>query len=400
MQADTPHRFTQDDIRTQTTLAAQMAVAIQNARLFEQTQTALARTESLNQVVRAVVASATLSELVQTAADGVARSLAADWVQVLTIDEGAERIIDAAEAGPGTSRMRSPHLKPSFEELYRGQSGRAMREHTAVIVPDGIPEPRAEIDTYWLPDINDVGALMVVPIYYRKKTLGTIITTNRVGQPTFSQDDVEFLESLTNQIASILENRVLIERMQDALGELEATQRRYTVQAWDSYLTKFQTHRYGRGLEDEEAPLALMPSELESVLDNKETLVISDRSTQNDAEAGAQPFESGVSKLLVPLKIRDEVIGILGLQETDDTRHWAPEEIALVEAVAEQMAQAAENLRLLDQTQRRAAREHRVNEIGAKIRAAHSLEESLQIAVREVGLSLSAPQTSVQLKVK
>jgi GAF domain-containing protein len=188
--------------------------------------------------------------------------------------------------------------------------------------------------------------------------------------------------------------------MQDALGELEATQRRYTVQAWDSYLTKFQTHQYARGLENEEASLALMPSELESVLDNKETLVIPDRSTQNDAEAGAQPFESGVSKLLVPLKIRDEVIGILGLQETDDTRHWAPEEIALVEAVAEQMAQAAENLRLLDETQRRAAREQRVNEIGAKIRAAQSLEEALQIAVREVGLSLSAPQTSVQLKVE
>ena len=91
---------------------------------------------------------------------------------------------------------------------------------------------------------------------------------------------------------------------------------------------------------------------------------------------------------------------MLGLQEIDTTRHWTPEEISLVEAVAEQMAQAAENLRLLDETQRRAAREQRVNEIGTKIRAAHSLEEALQIAVREVGLSLSAPQTSVRLKVK
>jgi GAF domain-containing protein len=330
----------------------------------------------------------------------VALSLAADWVQVLTIDEGREQIIDAAEAGPRISRMKSPHVKPSFEDLYRGQSGRAMREHAAVVVSNGHPEPHTEIDAYWLPDINDVGALMVVPVYYRDKALGAIITTNRIGQPAFSQDDVEFLENLTNQMASILENRVLLEKMQGTLAELEATQRRYTVQAWESYLTQFETRRYERSLENDDSSLALMPSERESLHDKKRSLVLTDRTTHSDAESGDQPSESKASKLLVPLKIRDEVIGVLGLQEADATRHWTPEEIALVEAVAEQMAQAAENLRLLDETQRRAAREQRVNEIGAKIRAAHSLEEALQIAVREVGLSLSAPQTSVQLDVE
>jgi hypothetical protein len=71
--------------------------------------------------------------------------------------------------------------------------------------------------------------------------------------------------------------------------------------------------------------------------------------------------------------------------------------VALVEAVAEQVAQAAENLRLFDETQQRAARERRVGEIGDKIRAAQSLEEALQVAIKEVGLSLKAPQTRVEL---
>jgi GAF domain-containing protein len=102
----------------------------------------------------------------------------------------------------------------------------------------------------------------------------------------------------------------------------------------------------------------------------------------------------------VPLKMRDEVIGVLGLQGEDGSRQWTQEEIALVEAVAEQMAQAAENLRLLDESQQRAAREQRVNEIGDKIRGAQSLEEALQIAVKEVGLSLNAPQTTIQLKIE
>lgn len=72
----------------------------------------------------------------------------------------------------------------------------------------------------------------------------------------------------------------------------------------------------------------------------------------------------------------------------------------MVEAIAEQIAQAAENIRLLDETQSRAARERRVNEIGEKIQAAQSLEEALQIAVKEVGLSLKTPQTTVRLEAK
>lgn len=104
--------------------------------------------------------------------------------------------------------------------------------------------------------------------------------------------------------------------------------------------------------------------------------------------------------MIVPLKVRNEVIGVLGLQEVEAARAWTPEEISLVETIAEQIAQAAESLRLVDETQQRASREQRVNEIGQKISSAQSLEEALQIAVREVGISLQAPQTAVELKVE
>jgi GAF domain-containing protein len=107
-----------------------------------------------------------------------------------------------------------------------------------------------------------------------------------------------------------------------------------------------------------------------------------------------------IASLVVPLMVRDEVIGVLGLQETDEARFWSAEEIALVEAISRQVSQAAEQLRLFDETQERAARERRVHEISEKIQAAQSLEEALQIAVKEVGLSLKAPQTRVQLGVE
>jgi GAF domain-containing protein len=103
--------------------------------------------------------------------------------------------------------------------------------------------------------------------------------------------------------------------------------------------------------------------------------------------------------LLVPLLVRDEVIGLVEICDQTGSRTWLPEEIALVEVIVRQLSQTAEGLRLIDESQRRAAREARVNEIGERIRDAHSLEEALQIAVKEVGLSLKAPQTWVRLAV-
>jgi GAF domain-containing protein len=78
---------------------------------------------------------------------------------------------------------------------------------------------------------------------------------------------------------------------------------------------------------------------------------------------------------------------------------WTPEEVAIVETIGEQLTLAMENLRLIDESQQRVAREARINEISEKIQGAQSLEEALQIAVREVGLSLKAPLTTVQVNM-
>jgi GAF domain-containing protein len=62
------------------------------------------------------------------------------------------------------------------------------------------------------------------------------------------------------------------------------------------------------------------------------------------------------SALVAPVALRGAVIGALGIHD-DAARQWTEEELALINAVAERMALAADNLRLLDETQRRAAHE-------------------------------------------
>ncbi len=61
-------------------------------------------------------------------------------------------------------------------------------------------------------------------------------------------------------------------------------------------------------------------------------------------------------------------------------------------------ALALENLRLVEQTARRAEHEQIVNEITAKIVGSTDVNQILQTTVRELGRVLRAPQTSVQLR--
>jgi signal transduction histidine kinase/DNA-binding response OmpR family regulator len=60
-----------------------------------------------------------------------------------------------------------------------------------------------------------------------------------------------------------------------------------------------------------------------------------------------------LSALAVPITLQGEVIGVLDLQETDQRREWTQEEVEMVTSVADQLALALENARLVEETQRR-----------------------------------------------
>ena len=83
----------------------------------------------------------------------------------------------------------------------------------------------------------------------------------------------------------------------------------------------------------------------------------------------------------------------------EGTRQWTEGEIALIEAVVDQLALALENTRLLEETQQRAEQERIIAGITAQVRASMDLETILQTAVRELGVALGTDRTFIQLGV-
>jgi PAS domain S-box-containing protein len=101
-----------------------------------------------------------------------------------------------------------------------------------------------------------------------------------------------------------------------------------------------------------------------------------------------------------PIRLRGQTIGNVKLEDIDPTRQWTAEEKALVETISEQLAQTIENLRLFNETQKRASREQLTREITDKMRASPDIDAVIETGLTELAKILNVPRTYVKLTTK
>ena len=101
--------------------------------------------------------------------------------------------------------------------------------------------------------------------------------------------------------------------------------------------------------------------------------------------------------LVAPIRLQNQTIGTINLVETENQRQWSDLELLLVQTIADQVGQAAENLRLFEETRHRAGREQTLRQVTEHMRSATNLDELIQIAAKELGEHLSADYAVVEL---
>jgi len=176
------------------------------------------------------------------------------------------------------------------------------------------------------------------------------------SEAAFSEDDIDTLQGMANQVAIALENARLFQETQKSLEELRAAHRLYVTEAWG------ETAREHGGYE---------------------------------FEIGSKAGE-GSASVNVALTLREQVIGRINLEGQQD---WTPEEKSLIEAVATQAALALENARLLEESQQLALRERLAAEITGKIWTSPTMDFILQTTVKELGRALRADEATIELKL-
>jgi putative methionine-R-sulfoxide reductase with GAF domain len=105
------------------------------------------------------------------------------------------------------------------------------------------------------------------------------------------------------------------------------------------------------------------------------------------------------SEIAVPISIGNEVVGVFDVQQ-NLVNGLTQQDADLMQSIASQVAIALQNARSVEQSRSQADLESLVNAIGQKIQNATSVEDTLQVAVREIGLALGASRVSANIQVK
>lgn len=131
-------------------------------------------------------------------------------------------------------------------------------------------------------------------------------------------------------------------------------------------------------------------------------LLLSLYSDEEVQKLGVDPVIVGdnnptLSWLGVPLVYQDRVLGVIAVQSETTPGMYTEHDRDLLTSIASQAAIALENAHAFQQAQRQAEHEAMINLISQRIQSTTSVEDALQVAIRELGRALGARQTSVQL---
>ncbi|MFO7584488.1 MAG: GAF domain-containing protein, partial [Anaerolineales bacterium] len=238
-------------------------------------------------------------------------------------------------------------------------------------------------DAYFFdnPDLPDTRSEMAVPLRIGKNIIGALdVQSEKAG--AFSQSDVELLSVLADQVAVALENARAYEQTQKALAEAQNIYRQYLKTQWREFVRDENKFGYKYSL-----------TKIESLDKPQETPELLEVQKTGDVKI----WRDEDSRIGVPIKLRNEVIGVLGLKSQTD-REWTEDEMDIIRAVADRVAIAVENARLVTQTQRKAAREETIGQITSKISASVNMRNILQTTAEELGRALPGSEIVIQLR--
>jgi GAF domain-containing protein/ABC-type uncharacterized transport system substrate-binding protein len=229
---------------------------------------------------------------------------------------------------------------------------------------------------------------MALPLRSRGQVIGAM-TVQSAKAAAFDEADLATMQTMADQVAVAIDNARLFTEAQAALQGLEVTQRRYMIQAWAEYIR-------GRAVSGYEQTGAKLSPLGDQVLSEVQRAASQPHRAAKNGYEDSGPAQEPLA-LVAPILLRGRAIGALGFKDPEKGRQWSAEEIALAQAISEQFALAAENLRLLDETQRRAAREQLTGQITARMRASLDMETVLQTALDEIQQAIGLDEVTIHL---
>jgi GAF domain-containing protein len=333
--------------------------------------------EAVATVSRAITQTQNFEQLLDQITGLISAQFSYYHTGVFLLDSNNEFAVLIAANSEGGKRMLKRNHK-----LRVGQTG-------IVGYVAGTGFPRIALDTdadaiyFNNPDLTETRSEMALPLFRKGNQIIGVLDVQSIEPNAFSQEDVRVLTTLADQVAVAIENARLFETQERILSEAQLIYNRDLKQSWQKYAKS----RNIAGVQRRNLKTSILPEPLE--LPGVEEAI---------RTGGAHRLTNteGASLLTIPIKLRDQIVGIVNVK-SENTRAWTEDEIDIVSAIMERAALSIENARLLEESRITAERERLIGEIAAKVSTGTRIEDILKTAVSELGSHISGAQVTVEL---
>ncbi len=383
--------FDEAQVRLLSTLASSMGVALENARLFDETQRLLKETEQRNAEL-AVINSVQAALAAELNIQGIYDAVGDKIREIFRGSDLGIRICDL-----NTGLMHFPYTYEGGERITietepiaaTGFGPHVMRTREPLLINENMADAMVKYGSYTMPGTKMEKSALFVPMVAGEQVRGVINLMNADHEQAFSDSDVRLLQTLANSMSVALENARLFDETQRLLKETDARAAELSIinsvqqgmagsldfqgivdLVGDKLRDVFRSgdigirwydsksnllhflYQYEHGVRTYDDPMPPSRGGLK-VLQAREPIVVN-----TVADYAAQGFtttpgtDQSLSSVAVPIVGSDGVLGSVVIENYEHEYAYGEAEVRLLATVVASMSVALQSARLFDETQR------------------------------------------------
>lgn len=197
--------FSQDDVKVLKTMANEISVGIESARLLLQARKQAEQFSTLSKLAAVLNSSLKPQAVRRKAMEACVELLDCETGSLYLIDEEKGELYFEVALGDKGDLVKEIRLK-----IGEGVAGWVAQEGKSDLVPDTASDPR------WASKVDEKSKfqtrnMVTVPVKAKGKTIGVLQAINKLRGKRFNKGDLFLLESLADTVAIALENARLYE---------------------------------------------------------------------------------------------------------------------------------------------------------------------------------------------